>query len=97
MKKMLFIVALLAMSFTTLTASAKTSEIKKVKSEKVIKKAEVRISKVNFVFSDRIIQSKCGSWTMSGAEAFSEKFLQLLSDYACDQGWTSFTYTGPIQ
>ena len=42
MKKMLFFVALLAMSFTTLTVSAKTSELKKVKSEKVIKKVETK-------------------------------------------------------
>lgn len=42
MKKMLFFVALLAMSFTTLTASAKTSELKNVKSEKVVKKVETK-------------------------------------------------------
>ena len=42
MKKMLCFVALLAMSFTTLTASAKTSELKIIKSEKLILKVETK-------------------------------------------------------
>lgn len=95
---MIFFVALLAMSFTTLTASAKTAELKKVKSEKVIKKVEVKISKSKKAFFDvRLIESKCGTWAMETQAPFSNEFLELLANNACDQGWTSFYFYGQVQ
>jgi len=53
MKKILCFVALLAMSFTTLTASAKTSELSSVKSEKAFKNVETKN-----VISEKLITYK---------------------------------------
>jgi len=78
-----------------LTASAKTSEIKKVKSEKFIK-AEQKISKSKLpFFVGRLIQSDCGTWdvTVTGNSVYSDKFLRNLCNFACKNGWTSFTYS----
>jgi hypothetical protein len=53
MKNFLFCIALLAMSFTTLSASAKKTDINNVKSEKEFKKVETKN-----VFSKKLVTYK---------------------------------------
>ena len=92
MKKMLFFVALLAMSFTTLSASAKTSELKNIKSEKAFKNVETKN-----VISEKLITYKIdnpilGNITISVPEnAFNCPGSFPVNFYTSDYGNGSFT------
>jgi len=65
---MLFFVALLAMSFTTLSASAKTSELKNIKSEKAFKNVETKNVSSEKLITYKIDNPILGNITISVPE-----------------------------